>query len=60
MLEVKFVGLIKMSIYYVVEEEKTVPEAILMGEAHVLPLGPSDPGLEHYVCVCHFGRMHHC
>jgi hypothetical protein len=60
MLKVELVGFIKMPICYVVAEEKTVPEAILMGEACVLPLGPSDPSLEHFVRVCHGGWMHHC
>jgi hypothetical protein len=52
MSEVEFVGLIRMPIYYVVEEEKTVLEAVLMGEACVLSLGFSDPGLEQYVRTC--------
>jgi hypothetical protein len=56
MFEVEFVGLIKIPIYYVIEGEKTVLEAVLMGEACVLPLGFSDPGLEQYVRVCHGGR----
>jgi hypothetical protein len=49
-----------MPIYYVVAEEKTVLEAVLMGEACVLPPGPSDPALEHYVRVCHGGRVRCC